>query len=337
MSGGSSNAAAWFTLLEPASSGPPASRRPDDPRLGEIIEPWNGELSVLRTGRAMILGFPQDEGVRRNGGRVGAAKAPNEIRKYLHRLTASHAQHQIDLAACGPLDAGNVRVSENLEESQEQLGSVIGGILRIGAVPIVLGGGHETAYGHYLGYANNQIPVGIINIDAHLDVRPCLDGHGHSGSPFRQAMDHPGFPLPGSRYVCLGAQPFAVSQQHFARARTKGAKIRWAWTDIDNLAAAAMEEVDRLATDGCRVMLTIDADAFAAADVPGVSAPNPHGLPGGDIAAVCERAGQNAKISSMELVEINPTFDVDGRSARWAAMAIWHFLVGLARRSIQAS
>jgi formiminoglutamase len=329
--------AAWFTLLEPASSEPPASRRPDDPRLGEIIECWGGSLGALRAGRAILVGFPQDEGVRRNGGRVGAAKAPDEIRKCLYRLTTSHAQLQIDLAACGPLDAGNVRVSENLEESQEQLGSVIGGILRIGAVPIVLGGGHETAYGHYLGYVNNQIPVSIINIDAHLDVRPCLNGLGHSGSPFRQAMEHPGFPLPGSRYVCLGAQPFAVSQQHFAYARTKGAKIRYAWTDIDNLATAVVEEVDRLAADGCRVMLTIDADAFAAADVPGVSAPNPHGLPGGEIAAVCERAGQSANVSSMELVEINPAFDADGRSARWAAMAVWHFLVGLARRSPKAS
>jgi formiminoglutamase len=328
--------AAWFTLLEPAGAdGQP--RRPDDPRLGEVIEHWSGERDALQAGRAVILGFPQDEGVRRNGGRVGAAKAPDEIRKYLNRLTAYHAPHQIDLAACAPLDAGNVRTSENLEETQELLGTVIGGILKTGAVPIVLGGGHETAYGHYRGYAKNQMPVGIINVDAHLDVRPCLDGRGHSGSPFRQALEDPNFPLPGNRYVCLGAQPFAVSRQHFAYVQRKGAKIRWAWTDIDDLATAVIEEVDRFAADGCRVMLTIDADAFAAADVPGVSAPNSHGLPGVEIAAVCERAGQTASVSSMELVEINPTFDVDGRSARWAAMAIWHFLVGLARRSTKAN
>jgi len=35
----------------------------------------------------------------------------------------------------------------------------------------------------------------------------------------------------------------------------------------------------------------------------------------------------------MELVEINPLLDLDGRSSRWAAMAIWHFLVGLAHRA----
>jgi len=38
-------------------------------------------------------------------------------------------------------------------------------------------------------------------------------------------------------------------------------------------------------------------------------------------------------VSSFDLVEINPSFDRDGQSARWAALTIWHFLSGLGRRS----
>jgi arginase family enzyme len=37
-------------------------------------------------------------------------------------------------------------------------------------------------------------------------------------------------------------------------------------------------------------------------------------------------------VTSFELVEINPRFDIDDRSARWAAAVVWHFLAGLARR-----
>jgi len=325
--------AAWFTLLEPANVELLTLRRPDDPRLGEIIEPWKGNSDALRNARAVIVGFPQDEGVRRNGGRMGAASAPDEIRKCLYRLTSCHAQYQIDLAACAPLDAGNLRISGSLEESQEALGLVIGGILKSGAVPVVLGGGHESAYGHYLGYVNAQVPVGIINIDAHLDVRPRLNGLGHSGSPFRQAMEHPTAPLPGARYCCVGTKQFAVSQEHLRYVRGKGGKVRWGWPDVANLGIAVIEEAERLGTDGCRIMLTIDADAFAAADVPGVSAPNPHGFPGPEIAQAAEEAGKTTKFASIELVEINPLFDLDNRSVRWAAMAIWHFLVGLAYRA----
>jgi len=52
--------------------------------------------------------------------------------------------------------------------------------------------------------------VGVVNLDAHLDVRPFPPGQGHSGSPFRQALEHPTHPLPGDLYCCLGAQPFGV-------------------------------------------------------------------------------------------------------------------------------
>src|SRR4051812_4670999 len=99
MSGASSSAAKWSTLLEAvdpagrsesersdsvwlgspnlraAESGDEAS---DDPRLADIIEPWIGDPAVLTPGRAVLIGFPQDEGVRRNHGRIGAAKAPSE-------------------------------------------------------------------------------------------------------------------------------------------------------------------------------------------------------------------------------------------------------------------
>jgi arginase family enzyme len=38
------------------------------------------------------------------------------------------------------------------------------------------------------------------------------------------------------------------------------------------------------------------------------------------------------RVSSFDLVEISPPLDVDGRSARWGALAVWNFLVGLAGR-----
>jgi len=86
----------------------------------------------------------------------------------------------------------------------------------------VLGGGHETAYGHFLGYVGAKKKVGTLNIDAHLDVRPCSDGLGHSGSPFRQALEHPTQPLAGDHYVCLGAQPHSVSHAHWKYVLERG-------------------------------------------------------------------------------------------------------------------
>src|SRR5579871_2626999 len=175
MPGGSSSAVEWFSLLEPVAPPTDIPIRADDPRLGEIVEFWDGDAAALLPGRAVIVGFPQEEGMRRNHGRAGAAEAPNAIRSALWRLVPGEPNRDLDLRDSPPLDIGNVRCTGSLEEAQAALGQVIAALLKRRAVPVVLGGGHETAYGHYLGYVGAGLEdVAVINIDAHLDVRPLV-------------------------------------------------------------------------------------------------------------------------------------------------------------------
>ena len=301
--------------------------------MGEVIEFWSSGPPPLRPGRAVLIGFCQDEGLSRNHGRPGAAEAPREIRNWLHRLTPWDAETHADLAALRPLDVGNVSLAGGMEASQEALAEVVDSVLRHGAVPIVLGGGHETAYGHYLGYVHSRRRVGIVNIDAHLDVRPCIDGKGHCGSPFRQALEHTTAPLPGPNYVCLGAQPHSVSRQHWQYAQERGCVVRWASEVAGTLASHCTSECERLLKSGCQVHVSIDADAVQLADVPAVSSPNPTGLAGREVVALARQAGRLPQVASLDLVEINPKLDRDGQSARWAALTVWNFLIGLALRT----
>jgi formiminoglutamase len=250
----------------------------------------------------------------------------------LYRLTPWDGSSNADLTVHPPLDAGDVRISDGLENSQTALGKAVAGVLAAEAVPIVLGGGHETAFGHFLGYARSQRSVGIINIDAHLDVRPCLPEGGHSGSPFRQAIEHAAMPLPGDRYVCLGAQPHCVSREHLNYVRKNGGVIVWRDQLCDGLMQAFCRHVELLARKGCQVYVTVDADSVESADVPAVSAPNALGLPGVDIVACARLAGRLPEVASFDLVEINPSLDRDGQSGRWASLVIWNFLMGLHQR-----
>src|SRR5215472_2184456 len=110
MSGESSSAAGWFTRLEPVAPPTDLPSRPDDPRLGEAVEFWTGGPPPLRPGRPVLLGFPQDEGVRRNQGRPGTAAAPAEIRHWLYRLTPWDAAKGENLATLDLLDLGDVRI-----------------------------------------------------------------------------------------------------------------------------------------------------------------------------------------------------------------------------------
>jgi formiminoglutamase len=112
----------------------------------------------------------------------------------------------------------------------------------------------------------------------------------------------------------------------------RGGTIHWAADAAGRLGGILRDALNRLAAEGCTVFLSLDADAVHAADVPGVSAPNPQGLLGSELPACARFAGRSAHVSSFELAEINPTLDRDNQSTRWAALAVWSFMAGLAQR-----
>lgn len=298
-----------------------------------MITAWDGDLTAFRAGQPVLIGFPQDEGVGRNGGREGARLAPAAIRRWLYRLVGQDPETGVDLGELGAIDLGDLIIDRELEYSQGMLAGVVAELLERRCVPVVLGGGHETAFGTYLGYAAADLDVAVINVDSHLDVRPLIEGQGHSGSPFRQMMEHGVLPLHGSRYVCLGAQPANTSRLHAEYVRSRGGEIVWAKDARSRLTAHFVRARQRIGAGGVRVHVSLDADVVRAADVPGVSAPAPLGLSGDEVAEWARVAGADAGVSSFEVVEINPSYDVDERSARWAAAVVWQFLTGLASRS----
>lgn len=81
-----------------------------------------------------------------------------------------------------------------MEEGQKLLGMAVEKILDLALFPIVLGGGHETTFGHFQGHLADMkkketpLDMGIINFDAHFDLRPYENGPS-SGSMFRQIAD----------------------------------------------------------------------------------------------------------------------------------------------------
>lgn len=295
----------------------------DDPRLAHIL---GRALDEGSSPTAVIVGFPSDEGVTRNGGRPGAARAPHPIRQMLYKMTPDSESNDLFIKLIEHTnDVGNVITSGKLEEDQDKLGDIIAGFLEQGAVPIILGGGHETAYGHFLGYAKTEFQTAILNVDAHTDVRGLKSGKAHSGSPFRQALDHESGCC--STYLAAGLQPSAVAHSHLEFIRNKGGKYYFRdetnITTISGLFHAHSSE---------RLMVTFDMDAVDQAYAPGVSAPCANGLEPDFWLTAAYLAGRNKQVSSFDLSEVNPAFDRDGQTARLAALTIWHFLLGLSQR-----
>src|SRR5690606_31251200 len=120
----------------------------------------------------VFLGLCCDEGVKRNQGRVGAKDAPAASRKLLAGLPHD-SQAEVKLADAGDI----ICVAEDMEAAQYELAKRVAQILDHGGFPIVLGGGHEVTYGHFNGLKahNTSKKLGIINLDAHFDIRSLVN------------------------------------------------------------------------------------------------------------------------------------------------------------------
>lgn len=301
---------------------PAPDTAPDDPRIGRLL---GSGLAGQAQPQAVLIGFPSDEGVRRNGGRIGAASAPGAFRQAFYKLTpdAARAPAFHDLIA-RTLDVGDLEVSGDVERDQESLGDALAAHLARSVVPIIIGGGHETAFGHFLGYVKADRNVAILNWDAHADVRDLKDGKGHSGSPFRQALTHPSRKC--RHYTVAGLLPYSVAEAHLQFiAEHQGHTV---WKD-----ALSRDVIGELygALSG-PVMATFDLDAVDQAHAPGVSAPAVDGLRPDLWLYTAYMAGKCRAVTSMDLVELNPRFDRDAQTARLAALTVWYFMKGLAER-----
>lgn len=276
----------------------------------------------------VLLGFACDEGVRRNQGRTGAADGPEALRKALSNIPI----HDPTLSLW---DAGDITCTDGqLETAQRELAQILGALLKAGAFPIVLGGGHEVTYGHYRGirtYLDQQQPkkdptarIGIINFDAHLDNRQPGPTGPSSGTGFWQIEQEE---TTNFHYLALGIQRSGNTKALFDRAQNSGTEYILA----ENFQLESTKiRVQNFCQEVDHVYITIDLDVFASAHAPGVSAPSAWGLsPDAYFLSVLKTILRTGKTRSMDLAELNPSLDQDQRTAKLAAVLIDQILAEL--------
>jgi formiminoglutamase len=264
---------------------------------------------------AVMLGFSSDEGVRRNKGRTGAAKAPAAIRAALGPM-AFHLDRAVS-------DAGDIVVADGaLEAGQARAGQAIAAMLDGGNLTVVLGGGHETAYASYLGVAGSEAVLGgrrlgVLNLDAHFDLRD--EPLPSSGTPFLQMADSEAAAGREFRYAVVGISEPNNTRALFTMAQHLGVQYLLdedcAADRVHTFVADFLDTVDVL-------YLTIDLDVLPASVAPGVSAPAAYGVPLPVISAVCRQVADSGKLLHLDVAELNPEFDLDGRTARVAARLV---------------
>ena len=306
-----------------------SSEAGDVRRLFQIVRSPDQRVSP---GDPALVGFACDAGVARNQGRVGAAAGPAAARRMLAGLPA----HDLRIL----WDFGDVACTDgDLESAQAHLATRVSDMLDRALVPVVLGGGHEVAWGTYQGLARwltkqdqntpRHAPGGIrrlliLNLDAHFDLRASRPGN--SGTPFDQIAhdcEVSGRPL---QYACWGVSRLANTPALYMRARQIGTSVIEDDALQERHLQSATARLDGLIDLADDIYLTIDIDVLPASAAPGVSAPAPFGVPLNVVESLACRVRNSGKLRVADIAEFNPAFDIDGHTARIVARLAWRLL-----------
>lgn len=300
-----------------------SSNDPTDPRLGAVVQCSEEGYS---SADIVILGYPQEEGIRRAGGREGSAEGPNAIRDQFYRLTTFDIKRDI-------FDLGDVALAATLEETHDNMTRVVELVLQDGKRLIVLGGGNDVSYADSCAMAavfGRDQWIGV-NIDARLDVRPANERN--NATQFRQLLDE-GHLRPDYFYEA-GYQSHLTSPVDYEYIRSLGVH-RISLELLRSRAEADLELKEQIRqkfighSTSLNTFFSFDLGAVRSADAPGTSGSLPLGLRAGEFIQLVKYAASLANTRIIEFTEVNPRYDIDGRTAKLVAVAMHRFCTGVA-------
>lgn len=288
---------------------------PETFRWHQVVRPMERHA----TAGTALLGFASDEGVRRNNGRIGAAQGPSALRKALANLPVVHSRNLYDAGDIACIDG-------DLEGAQQRYADCVTDLLAEGHLPLGMGGGHEIAFGSYVGLANSRDAgrIAIVNLDAHFDLRD--SPIATSGTPFRHAIQHAEKHGIALDYFCLGVSNASNTRRLFHTAQETGTRFLM---DREMTAVNLDAQIHQLLQwlqPADSIYLTICLDVLPHAVAPGVSAPNARGVAMDVLESIIAATVSTGRVKVCDIAELCPPLDQDNATARVAARLI-HGLV----------
>ncbi|MBV9087539.1 MAG: arginase [Acidobacteria bacterium] len=282
-----------------------------------------------------VIGVPLDLGQSRRGVDMG----PSAVRVAGLEARLEALGHVVE-------DAGNVAVAiaeqkkegnphakylKEITETCSKHAELVLKTLEAGKTPIALGGDHSVAAGTVAGVAEffrrSGQKVGLLWIDAHSDINTpesSPSGNVH-GMPLAAIM---GLGLPELSGIYSGQPPMVdpdncvllgirdIDAIEKANIRKAGVEV-FTMRDIDERGMrSVMEEALRMAGRGTAgYHVSLDMDWIDPEDAPGVGTPVRGGATYREAHLAMEIIADHGRMTSFEIVEVNPVIDEHNRTA----------------------
>lgn len=291
-------------------------KRTGDPRIAHLLN--------FDDAQVYIGGYPDDEGIANNGGRIGAKEGPNEILKHFLKMTPP-AFSDFSLPEIRVL--GTQKPSLNDLFERLELGKkCVSSVLSSDKIWIGLGGGHDYGYSEGAGFLEqyqDKNPL-VVNFDAHLDVRSFEKSKISSGTPFSRLLtDYAN----SFEFIEIGVQEYCNSKEHAKWVVEQGGRIvtlsevRSAQSPLDIVKKHIQPDLTR------PCFLSVDIDVFSSSFAMGCSQAWPTGLTPIEFWPVFQWLCQNFSTRTLGVYEVSPPLDLDNRTAKLAAEIVYEFVL----------
>lgn len=279
-----------------------------------------------------IIGVPMDLGQQRRGVDMGPsviryAGLHQQLRALGHTVTDG-GNLAVPLAENEPADTGKARHLHSIAKVCREIYDTAYGINQRGEIELFLGGDHSLSIGTVSAITAQADDVGVLWVDAHGDfntpeITPSGNVHGMAlaavmglGAPELTDIGHPGAKIQPSQVVIIGARDLDPLEK--LALREKGVRVL-TMRDIDERGIAAVTHVALAHLQACsRIHVSLDMDALDPTEAPGVGTPVPGGLSYREAHLLMEILHDSGKVTSLDIVEVNPILDDRNRTARLA-------------------
>ncbi|WP_425082088.1 agmatinase [Ruegeria arenilitoris] len=224
----------------------------------------------------------------------GTAKGPEAIIEASNELerTTGHAEPCVE----GIFTEEPVDCDASLSEIMERLAQRTEAAIRAGKVPVTLGGEHSLSYGAVMGVARALgQPIGIVQIDAHADLRNAYQGEKHSHASVMHLLAEEGI-----RLAQFGVRALSTEE---VQSRLKNHVFH---VDAEELVTGNIHAVDLPKDFPELVYVSFDVDGLDPAIMPATGTPVPGGLGYYQALRLVEHTLKGRKCVGFDVVELAP-------------------------------
>ncbi len=283
--------------------------------------------------KVKIIGCSLDLGAEE----LGVDRGPQVIREreIVTKLTDAGLNvvdaGNVDAQKRGALEVGSELLPyvEEIARVNQEIAKVVDESVRNGEAPVVVGGDHSINLGAFSGaFAASDQTIGMIYIDAHGDMNTPESSLSHNihgmhlaslmgfGPDIMTQLYTPEVKLPTDRLLHIAGCDFDQAEIDLLKRENIP---NFSMVDLLKSGMAPLfQMIDELSAKVDRIWVSVDLDAIDSVYAPGVGIPNQGGLTYREVSALMSYIGEHCAVAGVDIVEYNPNFDVEYKTAELA-------------------